>query len=341
MDKKTKIAVLGAGQFGFYIAKYLGEQGFSNVHVYDTDEKVIDSLKKTGFHPIQFSGAKLPDSVKPETHIRECVSEAEIVFAAIPAQFMRTAIRSARQYIKSGASIINVAKALEKDSDKRMDEIFKEELEGVKHYAVSMAGGMLASEGVKGDPLTADIACSDINIARELASLLKSSRLKLNPISDIIGVELAGALKNVYAIIGGMFQGLGYGISSVSALISECAEEGRRFAVEYGTDEKTFSTGSHAWLADLITTFMGGRNSMFGQEIGRGLSPETALEKMKLSGKGTVEGYATAKVIYDLLKEDIINYPILREIYFVLYEGKNPEKAISDLMNAQPIPRRR
>ena len=326
MSKKTKIAVLGAGQFGFYISNFLGDSGFENVYLNDIDESVIIALKNSRRHPKQFEklDVVLSKNVKPTFDLEECISDAEIVFAAVPAQIMRDAIKNAKPYLKSGVILINVAKALELETSKRMDEVFKDELEGLDYNIAALAGAMIAAEGVKGDPLSAEIACNDENIANYLKDLFGNYKLRLEPTTDLIGVELAGALKNVYAIAGGICYQM-YGASSTSTLLSKCSKEGGRFAIEYGAYGETFKTGSLAWLADLAVTFSTGRNSIFGRKIIELGSVDNALNFMKEENY-TIEGYATTQVADELARRYEGNYPIIRLTHRVLYEGKDPKK---------------
>ena len=348
--KNMKIGIVGAGQFGFYIAWYLGNNGFEDVFVYDSEKKVMINLQETRKHP-KFP-VLLPDSVNLASSLEECVSDSEIVFVAVPAQLMRKAVRDFREYLNEEVTLINVAKALELNTNKRMDEVFAEELNGLSYDVAAIAGGMLAKEGVLGHRLSADVACKDIRLARRLRILLGSDTLRLKHTSDIVGVELAGALKNIYAIGVGIYKGiserLGIGekrISSESALISESAGEGYDLAGKYIEEKNkagenirihpaTFAPRSQAWLADLITTCRGGRNGEFGKKVGEGISPKKAKDLT-----GTVEGYATTRVFYDILGEDMNKYPIFREIYLVLYEGKDPIKGMGDLMRIPHINR--
>ena len=359
LTKKTKIAIVGAGAFGFYIAKYLGDHDFENVFMYDVDEDAIISLKEKRKHPIHFPEILLPESITPTLSLEECISDSELIFAAVPAQMMRKATLNFREYINKDIYLINVAKALELDTNKRMDEVFDDCLKDYlfmkgknKYHTVVIAGGMLASEGVLGDPLEADIACSNLTVARKLRRLLRSHTLRLEPTSDIVGTEIAGALKNTGAIAVGICAGMGYGISTQSTLTSAFNREGRRFAIDYGNyretpvHETTFKQGGNAWETDLLTTCRGGRNKIFGQEIGEGSTPEQALAKMRKQGKGTIEGHASTKVIYSLSRQfnkeyhsGKENFHIIKNTYEILYQGKDLKEALLELMNLPPTNR--
>ena len=211
-----------------------------------------------------------------------------------------------------------------------MHQIIEEELKGIKtkYHICSLSGGMIASEVTLGNPLCADIACKDKNIAEKVAEALRNEHLRLETTRDIIGIELSGAFKNVIAIGAGIFDGLNYGESSKSAFISYASKEIEMLAISLGANKKTFQSGSQAWFGDLMTTCFGrSRNREFGELIGKGFSANNALNKLIKENK-SVEGYITTKVAYNLINKYNIGAPIIQLIYKVLYEELSTKEFI-------------
>jgi glycerol-3-phosphate dehydrogenase (NAD(P)+) len=167
-------------------------------------------------------------------------------------------------------------------------------------------------------------------VAAYVADLFQTTTFKLNISTDMLGVELAGALKNVVAIGAGFYDGLGYEMSSKGAYLSEAAKEVRELVVALGADRATFDVGTHAWIGDLLTTACGkSRNRLLGELLGKGLSIEKALAELDRQKKRS-EGYLTSKSFYFVAKTHGIQTPLLDAIYRVLHGGSNVHQAILD-----------
>jgi glycerol-3-phosphate dehydrogenase (NAD(P)+) len=338
---EKRITIIGAGMFGYALASVYGKMyPDKEIFLYDIDENVISSLRETNRHPIFFRDKELPSNVKPTLNLEEAVSGADIILMAVPAQIMRRATSSLKPFIKKDVIIVDLAKALELGTGKRMSEVIKEELDGLGVRISAFAGGMLAGDVINEKHVCAEVAAEDEETASELARILSAPSIRLYANTDLIGLELAGSLKNVVAIAAGMFDGL-FGasesaVSSKSGLVSRASMEARRLALAMGAKEHTFGPGSQAWFGDLMTTCFGdGRNRLFGEMVAKLGSAEKALAEMKKQNK-LVEGYATTKVIHGMCKEKGIEAPIFSAVYSVLYGGKNPEEAVRELMSAPP-----
>ncbi len=338
---EKRITIIGAGMFGYALASVYGKRYPDNeISLYDIDENVISSLIDIRRHPIFFREKELPGNVKPTLDLEEAVSGADIILMAVPAQIMRRATTSIRPFISKDVVIVDLAKALELGTGKRMSEVMREELDGIPHKTniCAFAGGMLAGDVINGKHVCAEVASEDEETANELAGILAAPSIRLYANTDLIGLELAGAFKNVVAIAAGMFDGL-FGasesaVSSKSGLVSRASMEARRLALAMGAKEHTFGPGGQAWFGDLMTTCFGdGRNRLFGEMVARLGSAEEALAELKRQNK-LVEGYATAKVVHDMCAEKGIEAPIFSAVYSVLYEGKSPSEAVRDLMSA-------
>ncbi|MBN1386544.1 NAD(P)-dependent glycerol-3-phosphate dehydrogenase [Candidatus Woesearchaeota archaeon] len=333
-----KVAVLGSGIFGFVLARHISllHPG-TDVFMYDVVDKIIDHLKQHRSHPVHLKRIRLPDNIHPTSDLKEAVDGASLIVAAVPAQFMRSACRDFGPHITRDVIILNVAKALELKSHKRMSEVFSEELKDVPHmvHFAMLSGGMIAQEVAMDCPLFAEVACEEIGVAEQLQHFLSSPTLRLYTNTDLIGVELAGAFKNVVSILAGISDGLGYAAGTKAALKAIASGEIEILAGKMGAKPHTFSNKTLAWEADLSTCVFGdSRNRYFGKLIGSGFSVKDALEELEQESK-RAEGYATSKVIHEVMSEHGLDLPLLDSIYAVLYEGKSPSVAISELMTRE------
>lgn len=228
--------------------------------------------------------------------------------------------------------LVNLAKAVENGTNKYLSEVASEELAVCQHtwWFVTLSGGMIAEEVSKHWPIAADVACTEIAIADYVADLFQTDTFKLNTTRDMLGVELAGALKNVVAIGAGFYDGLKYEMSSKAAYISEAANEVRELAVALGAQRATFDIGTHAWLGDLLTTSCGNsRNRLLGEYLGKGLTVPEALGELERQRKRS-EGYLTSKSIFLVAQQKKIRTPFLNAIYRVLHENETVKQAVID-----------
>ncbi len=330
-----KIAVMGAGAFGFAIAHLISENHLKKkIFVYDINKSHIEHIRKTGMHPVFHKGVQLGKNVIATTSCSEALESADLVVLAIPSKFLRKAIVSFKEFIPKKVVFLNLAKGLEAGTNKRVSEIIDECLKGslISYEKCSLSGGMIAAEVTLKSPLCADLASCDKNTAKAVARLLWSDYLRIETTTDIVGVELAGAFKNVIAIGAGVFDGLGYGESSKSAFVSLAAKQISQLAVALGAKKETFGPGSQAWFGDLMTTCFGkSRNRLLGELIGKGMNVGEAVEHM-LKNNMSIEGYLTAKAVNSMLAEERIKAPLIRNIYRLLYGSLGPEKFIRDFI---------
>jgi glycerol-3-phosphate dehydrogenase (NAD(P)+) len=255
------------------------------------------------------------------------------ILLAVPGQYFRDLIRYIAPLISQDVILVNVAKAVENGTNKYMSEVAREEMQNQcqhKWWFVTVSGGMIAEEVTKHWPIAADVACLDEQVAAYVADLFQTSTFKLNVNTDVLGVELAGALKNVVAIGAGFFDGLEYEMSSKAAFVSEAAAEVRELAVVLGANRLTFDIGTHAWLGDLLTTCCGkSRNRLLGELLGKGMSIDAAIAELEKQRKRS-EGYLTSKSIYFVARQKNVQTPLLDAIYRVLHTGAPVAQAIVD-----------
>lgn len=331
-----KITILGAGAFGFAMAKIISENHINkNIYIYDINKDFIDHIKKTKRHPIFHEGTELHNKIIPTSNLEEAVGDADLIVLAVPSRFIRTAIKEVRPFLRKKVIFVNLAKGLEHNTNERISQVIDEELKyiDIKYYNCCLSGGMIAREVTLQHPLCAELACEDIEIAEKISKIMTSDHLRIETNDDLIGVELAGAFKNVIAIGAGIFDGLGYGESSKSAFVSSAAKQMRELAIKMGAKRQTFDPGSQAWFGDLMTTCFGKtRNREFGELLGKGINPKNALESMKKNNK-SVEGYITAEVVHDLIKRYNVKTPLLEGIYQVLYKNLEPKTFVKNFIN--------
>ena len=327
----NKISIIGAGAFGFAMAKIIGDgHPDKEIFIFDVQKEHINHIKNTGKHPIFHDNAKISSHITVTDSLKETINNSNFIVLAVPSKFMRSAIKDLRKFLTKEVILLNIAKGLENETNMMMHQVIEEELKGIKtkYHICSLSGGMIASEVTLGNPLCADIACKDKNIAEKVAETLRNKHLRLETTKDIIGIELSGAFKNVIAIGAGIFDGLNYGESSKSAFISYASKEIEMLAISLGANKKTFQSGSQAWFGDLMTTCFGrSRNREFGELIGKGFSANNALNKLIKENK-SVEGYITTKVAYNLINQYNIDAPIIKLIYKLLYKELSAKEFI-------------
>lgn len=345
------ITIAGAGAFGFSMAKHLSDKlqnkddfhrdeshEGTNIKLYDTDEQLMEHIKETRSQKYFFPETRLNDCVKPCSGLEKAVEDADVVVLAIPTPFIRGFMHSATPHLKNDVIILNLAKGLEQGTDMFISDIIEEELSKVskKHIFATFSGGMIAKEFIQDNGIFgAEIACENEEIGRYLQKLFSSKKLRIYLNDDVIGVESAGALKNVISIASGMIDGLGCPYGSKTMIVAIAASEIEGIALMLGAKEHTFASHTQAFGNDYILSTTGDtRNRYLGELIGKGLSPERAMEQMMKERK-TAEGYYTARVAFDIARRLKLKTPIIDMVYDVLYKDKNPQTAIDEIMASE------
>lgn len=271
-------------------------------------------------------GVAIPESVEFTADIQAAVADAEMLTVAIPSRFLRAALTALAPAIPPEVPVVSVAKGLEIGTFQRPSEIIREVL-GARPV-IALGGPSHAEEIARCLPASVVAASEDIQLAREVQTRFSTDRFRVYSNSDLIGVELAGALKNIMAIAAGISDGLGYGDNARSALMTRGLVEMTRFGVAAGADQLTFA--GLAGVGDLITTCTSqhSRNRSVGFRLGRGES----LDEIQASMTAVAEGVTTARSVHDLAQQQQIDMPITREVYGVLFEAVQPEQATDRLM---------
>ncbi len=319
------VAVIGAGSMGIAMAVLLSKNG-NNVRVWSPMNDEINMLKANKEHLTRLPGVKIPDSVEFTTDVEIAAKNCDVVVLAVPSQTTRQNCKSLSKIISKDTIIVTCSKGIEDDTCKLLSEIMQEELPN-NNIAV-LSGPSHAEEIARDIPTTVVAASEKSQVAQFLQDLFMTPNFRVYTNTDVVGVELGGALKNIIALCAGISDGLGYGDNTKAALMTRGIAEISRLGVAMGGKVDTFSglTG----VGDLIVTCtsMHSRNRRAGILIGQGKSVKEALEEVNM----VVEGVATTKPAYELAKKLGVSMPITNEAYSILYEQKDPRFAVGDLM---------
>jgi len=326
----SRIIVLGSGAWGTAIALSLHRRGGHHVslwaHSPEAAQEILDASENTLFLP----GFPIPQEITV-TGDNAAVANAEIVVSVVPSEFLRSTLARLRPHLHSGQIILSATKGVENHTFLRMTEVIAANLAEInlKLPIGAFSGPSFALEVAQGQPTAITVAFDNSKIAARLQAELSSETLRLYTSTDVIGVELGGALKNVIAIAAGVASGVGLGYNSTAALIPRGIAEITRLAVACGTRRETLAGLSG--VGDLVLTCTGSlsRNRTVGQEMGRGRKLPEILAG--LGGK-VAEGVQTTRAALGLARQHSIEMPITEQMELILDEGKDPREAIKDLM---------
>jgi glycerol-3-phosphate dehydrogenase (NAD(P)+) len=318
--------VLGAGAWGTAVALLLHEHPDHRVRLWcarsDRAGELLDARENRRFLP----GVRLPAELHITHDLIAAIADADLIVAAVPTVYMRQTLEPLGRLGPSRAPLLSLAKGVEIGTFHRPTEILRE-LTGCERLAV-LSGPSHAEEVSRGLPTSVVAASSDAKLAQWIQASFTTERFRVYTNPDVIGVELAGALKNVIAIAAGISDGLGFGDNAKAALLTRGLVEMARFGVAFGAEHATFY--GLAGLGDLMTTCVSphGRNRRVGLRLAAGESLEAILK----STEAVAEGVYTTKSVYERIRPMGIEMPILSEVYRMLYEGKPPKQAVADLM---------
>lgn len=311
----------GVGAFGYAILQHLdAKAGDYDLIGYDHANEILSSLKASRSHPYFHPDSSVSERPRFVDSPEELLAQADIVVLAVSSDSTREVAQSIRDHAKPGVIIVNIAKALDKQTGQRLSVVAREVLGDFDHRYALLSGGTIADDLFRHEPLGVDIACEDMAIAEQLRDVLVSSNLSVYPTNDLIGVEYAAALKNVLSILAGIVAGLGFSYGSETHIISRTAHKvGKVCVEELGAQEKTFRIGSQSWGNDMWMSCTGQtRNSYYGKLIGKGVDPREALQQMAAEHK-LVEGANTLQVIDAI--PGLQNIPLLAMLRSLVIDG--------------------
>ena len=328
----TTFAILGAGAWGTAIGLLLARGPAHCVRLWSARPDNARLLQERRENVRLLPGVPIPPSIQLTSDIREAVDGADLLVAAIPTVHLRVALGAVAGAVPGDKPVLSLAKGLENESFLRPTEILREVLH-VRHVAV-LSGPSHAEEVARQLPTSVVVASGDLNLARWIQQHFSTARFRVYTNLDVIGVELAGALKNVIGIAAGISDGLECGDNAKAALLTRGLAEMMRFGVAHGAESQTFA--GLAGVGDLIATCMSrhGRNRQVGQWLAGGEKMAQILHRMTM----VAEGVFTAHSVYDRATRMGLSMPIMAEVYRVLYENKDPRAAVNDLMLREPKP---
>ncbi|MFN2622978.1 MAG: NAD(P)H-dependent glycerol-3-phosphate dehydrogenase [Chthoniobacterales bacterium] len=318
-------AILGAGGWGTALAVLWAKRG-NAVTLWGNNAERAGQLRETRENSEYLPGIQIPESIAITSEIAECTGAELIVFVTPSVALRSVAIRLQAAGLNGGAVLLSGTKGIEHGTGKRMSEILHEIFPN--NTIAVLSGPNLAAEIARDAPAAAVLGCPNHQCAEELQSYLSSERFRIYSSDETIGIELGGALKNVFAIAAGASDGFGLGDNSKAALVTRSLAELLRLGTAMGGNPRTFYGLSGA--GDLIATCFSqlSRNRRVGERLGRG---ET-LEQISGSSHMVAEGIPTAKSAYECARKLNIETPIIDQIYSVVYEGKTPADAMQALL---------
>lgn len=327
----SRIAILGAGSWGTALSVVFANCRLPHeVTLWSRNADFARRLQLERINESFLPNITLPQVVRVESDLSAALKDAETVICAVPAANARNVFESAKRFLPADCAIVSATKGLEPSSHLRMTEvaqqIFGESV--IERWAV-LSGPSFASEAARGEPTAVVLASCNESLGKRLRDDLATPSFRLYSNSDVMAVELGGAMKNVVAIAAGVCEGLGFGSNTQAALITRGLAEMTRLSVALGARAETLS--GLAGLGDLVLTCTGAlsRNRHVGIQLGKGRNLQEILGELKQ----VAEGVGTAAALIPLAQDAGVELPITEQVYAILYNGKAPREAIRDIMD--------
>src|SRR6185437_2661152 len=330
----TKIGVIGAGAWGTALAKHLAEKGLE-VRLWAYEHDVVNAINSSHENPIFLKGVSLPPGLTATSSLGEAVTNRDAVLFAVPSHLTRSVLHQLALSIAGPLPFVCATKGIEENTAKLMTHVMEDELPPSMHRSLMvLSGPSFASEFSAGKPTAVCLAGTDEQLVRRFQQALMTHAFRVYADTDVIGVQLGGALKNVMALAAGVIDGLGLGLNARAALITRGLAESIRLGVAMGADSRTFYGLSG--VGDLVLTCTGAlsRNQSVGVRLGRGEKLQTILAGMQ----AVAEGVRTARAALTLARHYQVDMPIIQEINAVLYDDKSCLKSVRDLMERDAKP---
>jgi len=325
------IGVIGAGAWGTALAMLLADKGHA-VTLWMYEKDLAEETTRTRENRVYLPGFTLAPSIRVTSSLEAAVRDKPILLSVVPSHTVRPTATLFAPFLTRDAIIISASKGIEIETVMPLSDVFQDVLPREFHNRLCfLSGPSFAKEVAQKMPTAVALASYDAAIGKRAQDLLSNSYFRVYTNPDVIGVELAGSLKNVVAIAAGVLEGMGYGYNTMAALLTRGLAEMARLGVAMGGSPATFS--GLAGMGDLVLTCTGGlsRNRSLGVRLGKGEKLADIMNGMKT----VAEGVKTARAARDLAKKHGIEMPIVDEIHQLLYEGKDPKRAISDLMTRE------
>ncbi|NQN73443.1 NAD(P)H-dependent glycerol-3-phosphate dehydrogenase [Streptococcus suis] len=330
MTKQT-IAVLGPGSWGTALAQVLNDNGHT-VRIWGNIPEQIDEINEHHTNTRYFEHIVLDENIKGYKDLTETLDGVDAVLFVVPTKVTRLVAKQVAQALKHKVVVMHASKGLEPDSHKRLSEVLEEEIPAdFRSEIVVVSGPSHAEETIVRDLTLISAASKDLETASYVQNLFSNNYFRLYTNNDVIGVETAGALKNIIAVGAGALHGLGYGDNAKAAIIARGLTEITRLGVKMGANPLTYSGLSG--VGDLIVTgtSVHSRNWRAGDLLGKG----EKLEDIEANMGMVIEGISTTKAAYELAQELNVYMPITQAIYSVIYQGASIQDAIKDIMSGE------
>ncbi len=322
-----RVAVLGAGSWGTTVAHLAAHNAPTTLWARRDD--VVDDINTNHANERYLPGRTLHADLRASSDLGEVVANADVLVLGVPSQSCRNTLEAVKPHVRPWVPVVSLAKGLEQGTRLRVTQLIDEILPG--HPAGVLTGPNLAKEIVDGQAAAAVLAMVDVNIADSLQSVFSTDLFRVYTHHDVIGCELAGALKNVIALAAGMADGLEAGDNTRAAVITRGLSELSRLGVAMGGEPETFA--GLAGMGDLLATCISkqSRNRHVGEQLGRGKTLDQIIEEMNQ----VAEGVKTARVVMELANEFGVSMPIASEVFGVVEHGNPATQAYSGLLQRE------
>ena len=322
----TKIAVLGAGSWGTALSAHLAQAGH-DVRLWGRNASLIEEMKSRRANATYLPDVVLPAGVSPTASLDKALGRADFVVSALPSHGTRAVIRAAAPFVPRQALIVSATKGLEQESLMRMTDVIAQEIRGARPIA-ALSGPSFALEVARGRPTALCVACADPVLAEDVQREFRAAYFRLYASTDVAGVEIGGALKNIIAIAAGVVEGLGLGQNALAALVTRGLAEITRLACAEGAQRETLSGLSG--LGDLVLTCTGtlSRNRHVGVELAHGRPISEVVAGMKM----VAEGVKTTSAALALGRKHGVELPIATQMAEVLAGKRSAAAAVEELM---------
>ncbi|MGH7822830.1 MAG: NAD(P)H-dependent glycerol-3-phosphate dehydrogenase [Candidatus Binatia bacterium] len=331
---RERIGVIGGGSWGTALAKLLADKGYPvSVWVHDRERcrEMLEKKENSAYLP----GIPLPYNLIPSHDLAEVVAEKTALVCVVPSHVFRQTLTEAAALIEGSPLVITASKGVEDETSKTMHGVLEEVLPSGLHPRIAaLSGPSFAREVARGMPTAVTAAAKNVRTAADVQAMFTTSFFRVYTSTDVTGVELGGAVKNVIAIAAGVSDGLGFGHNSRAALITRGIAEISRLGMRMGADPRTLA--GLAGMGDLVLTCTGdlSRNRSVGIRLGKGEKLDEILSDMKM----VAEGIRNARSVYDLARKLAVDMPITEQMYLLLHEGKSARQVVVDLMSRELKP---
>lgn len=324
----TRVTVIGSGAWGTALGHLMASNG-ATVTAWAHEPDVVEQINTRHENETFLPGFPLPDTYTATTDLAAALAGAELVLIVCPSHVMRTVMGQAAPHLPQGVPLVSAAKGIENESLMTMSEVLEDVLPMALHPMLAfLSGPSFAKEVSERLPTAVSVAARYERVAEQVQGMMAAPYFRVYTSTDVVGVELGGALKNVMAIAAGAADGLGFGYNTVTALITRGLAEINRLAIRRGANPLTLAGLSG--MGDLVLTCMGGlsRNRMVGQKLGQGMT----LDEITRDMRQVAEGVKTARSAFRLAEREGVEMPITETVFRMLYEDLPPRQAVGALM---------